>query len=287
MSTPRHGPRPAPPQETRAEVARRRLAQLAASFEATHDEDPFDRLVGPAQDATGAGSDVVDRALQAPARGAAQAPVPARGRRRADVAPRAGLSAVHLRVVATAAVAAGVLLTWWLLAERPRTSDVDRPLEVSARADPAAEGGAEDDGRVVVDVAGQVRRPGIVTLPAGSRVHEAIERAGGIKGALDQPTLNLARVLVDGEQILVGVDPPAAAVAGPGAGGTGGPGVAVNLNTATLEELDALPGVGPVTAQAILDWRTENGRFTSVDDLLDVAGIGEKTLEDLRDRVSV
>jgi competence protein ComEA len=291
VSTPRHGPRPAPPQETRAEVARRRLAQLAASFEATHDDDPFDRLVGPTQDASGAGSEVVDRALQRPAQGPEQAPVPARGRRRADVGPRAGLSAVHLRVVATAAVAAGVLLTWWLLAERPRTSDVDRPLEVSARADPtgapAAEGGAEDDGRVVVDVAGQVRRPGIVTLPAGSRVHEAIERAGGIKGALDQPTLNLARVLVDGEQILVGVDPPAAAVAGPGTGGTGGPGVAVNLNTATLEELDALPGVGPVTAQAILDWRTENGRFTSVDDLLDVAGIGEKTLEDLRDRVSV
>ncbi len=216
--------------------------------------------------------------------------MPARGRRRADIGPRAGLSAVHLRVVATAAVAAGVLLTWWLLAERPRTSDVDRPLEVSARAAPtaapASEGGAGGEGRVVVDVAGQVRRPGIVTLPAGSRVHEAIERAGGIKGALDQPTLNLARVLVDGEQILVGVDPPAA-VAGPGASGTGGPGVAVNLNTATLEELDALPGVGPVTAQAILDWRTENGRFTSVDDLLDVAGIGEKTLEDLRDRVSV
>ncbi len=281
MSTPRHGPRPAPPQETRAEVARRRLAQLAASFEATHDEDPFDRLVGPVQDPAAPTPDVAERG----------SPASVPGRRRADVRPRGGLSGVHLRVVATAAVAAGVLLTWWLLAERPRTSDVDRPLEVSARADPtggpAPDGTAESGGRVVVDVAGQVRRPGIVTLPAGSRVHEAIERAGGIKGALDQPTLNLARVLVDGEQLLVGVDPPAAAVAGPGAGGTGGPGVAVNLNTATLEELDALPGVGPVTAQAILDWRTENGRFTSVDDLLDVAGIGEKTLEDLRDRVSV
>jgi competence protein ComEA len=279
VSTRRHGPRPAPPQETRAEVARRRLAQLAASFEATHDEDPFDRLVGPVQDPVGPTPDGAERGSPAP------------GRRRADPRPRGGLSGVHLRVVATAAVAAGVLLTWWLLAERPRTSDVDRPLEVSARADPtgapAPEGAAESGGRVVVDVAGQVRRPGIVTLPAGSRVHEAIERAGGIKGALDQPTLNLARVLVDGEQILVGVDPPAAAVAGPGAGGTGVPGAPVNLNTATLEELDALPGVGPVTAQAILDWRTENGRFTSVDDLLDVAGIGEKTLEDLRDRVSV
>ncbi|MCX6408720.1 MAG: helix-hairpin-helix domain-containing protein [Propionibacteriales bacterium] len=283
MSTSRHGPRPAPPQETRAEVARRRLAQLAASFEATHDEDPFDRLVGPTQEAPGTTPSVADRAE----------PTPAGGRRRADAGARRGLSAVHLRVVATAAVAAGVLLTWWLLAERPRTSDVDRPLEVSARTDPADpaapahEGGTGADGRVVVDVAGQVRRPGIVTLPAGSRVHEAIERAGGIKGALEQPTLNLARVLVDGEQILVGVDPPAAAATGSGAAGAGGPGVAVNLNTATLEELDALPGVGPVTAQAILDWRTENGRFTSVDDLLDVAGIGEKTLEDLRDRVSV
>ena len=116
---------------------------------------------------------------------------------------------------------------------------------------------------------------------------DALEAAGGAQRGVDLTPLNLARVLVDGEQILVGVDPPAAAVAGPGTGGTGGPGVAVNLNTATLEELDALPGVGPVTAQAILDWRTENGRFTSVDDLLDVAGIGEKTLEDLRDRVSV
>lgn len=192
----------------------------------------------------------------------------------------------------TGAVAAGVLLTWWLVAERPRTSDVDRPLQVSARADatgdaPAQGAASGASAEVVVDVAGKVRDPGIVTLPAGSRVFEAIEKAGGIEGALEEPTINLARQLVDGEQILVGVEPaePGAAGATAGAGGTGG-GV-VDLNSATLAQLDALPGVGPVTAQSILDWRQENGRFTSVDDLLDVSGIGEKTLEDLRDRVTV
>lgn len=195
-------------------------------------------------------------------------------------------------MVTTAAVAAGVLLTWWLVAERPRTSDVERPLEVSARADGAGgPAGADVPEEVVVDVAGKVREPGIVTLPAGSRVFEAIERAGGIKGSLKEPTLNLARQLVDGEQILVGVEPadPAAAAASSGADSSGaaGPGGAVNLNSATLEQLDSLPGVGPVTAQSILDWRQENGRFTAVDDLLDVSGIGEKTLEDLRDRVTV
>lgn len=286
-------PRPAPPQETRAEVARRRLAQLTASFEATHPEDPFDRLVGPPTDPAASTSERPSPDEQHPGGRAAH------GRRRAEPARSAVLARLgpvgpaHLRVVVTAAVAAGVLLTWWLVAERPRTSDVDRPLEVSARADPApapSDGPASTaaSGEVVVDVAGQVRRPGIVTLPAGSRVFEAIERAGGIDGALEEPTINLARVLVDGEQILVGVDP--ALPAAPAAAGTGtaAPGGApVDLNAATLEQLDALPGVGPVTAQAILQWRTENGRFTTVDDLLDVTGIGEKTLEDLRDLVRV
>jgi competence protein ComEA len=281
-------PRPAPAEETRAEVARRRLAQLAASFEATHGEDPFDRLRG------GADPDVDERRVDrdAPGPAAAGHEPTGRGRRRAAPprrTPRIG--GAHLRVVATAAVAAGVLLTWWLLAERPRTADVDRPLSVSARADtspgPAAQQGGAT-GQVVVDVAGQVERPGIVTLPAGSRVFEAVEKAGGIVGELEEPTLNLARVLVDGEQILVGVeaaDP--AAVGGTPAGGAGGTGGAVDLNSATLEQLDALPGVGPVTAQAILDWRAENGRFAAVEDLLDVSGIGEKTLEDLRDLVRV
>ncbi len=234
------------PVETRAEIARRRLAQLAASFDA----------------------EVRSEA----------APEPPRARpRRVDAA--------HVRVLVTLAVAAGVLLTWWLLSERPRTSTPDA-VTLPTVASPSAS--APAGGELVIDVAGKVREPGIVTLPAGSRVHDAIDEAGGVRGKVDTTTLNLARVLTDGEQILVGVEPVAAQAGGgagpPAAGGSAGP--RISLGTATLEQLDTLPGIGPVTAQAILDHRAEHGPFTSVDDLLDVKGIGEATLADLRDRVT-
>ncbi len=147
----------------------------------------------------------------------------------------------------------------------------------------------------MVDVAGRVRRPGIVTLPWGSRVADALEAAGGVRPGVDLVTLNLARMLVDGEQLLVGIE--AATVPGPATpdptivprpGVTPGtPAVLVNLNTATLADLDTLPGVGPVTAEAILAWRTENGAFSTVDELLEVSGIGDVTLEELRDLVTV
>jgi competence protein ComEA len=135
-------------------------------------------------------------------------------------------------------------------------------------------------------VAGKVRRPGIATLPLGSRVVDALQAAGGARRGVGLGSLNLARVLADGEQILVGIEPvgaPEAAV-GPSGSPAGGK---VNLNTATAEQLDTLPGVGPVTAQAILDWRQKNGRFGAVEDLLDVKGIGDATLAELRDHVSV
>jgi competence protein ComEA len=141
--------------------------------------------------------------------------------------------------------------------------------------------------QVVVDVAGKVRRPGIATLPLGSRVADALRAAGGPRrGVRLGAALNLARVLVDGEQILVGVrappGPAAAAAAAPttSAGGTGttGPAALVDINTASSTELEALPEVGPVTAQAIVDFRTQNGPFTSVDELLEVSGIGDATL---------
>ena len=198
------------------------------------------------------------------------------------------IDAAHLRVLATVAVAAGVLLTWWLLSERPRTSSPD-PISLSAEATSppggAAASGAPPSGELVVDVVGKVKQPGIVTLPAGSRVHEAVAKAGGLRGKVDTSTLNMARVLTDGEQILVGVGPVAAA---PANGGTSASGATarISLGTATLEQLDTLPGIGPVTAQAILDHRSEHGPFTSVDDLLDVKGIGEATLEDIRDQVT-
>jgi competence protein ComEA len=139
-------------------------------------------------------------------------------------------------------------------------------------------------GTVVVDVAGRVRRPGIARLPAGSRVVDALRQAGGARGGVDLSSLNLARVLVDGEQILVGPVPGGAGPtqAGPGpAGGPAGQSGRVSLNSADLAQLETLPGVGPVTAQKILDWRAEHGAFSSVDELLEVDGIGAKTLAEI------
>jgi competence protein ComEA len=234
--------------ETRAEVARRRLAELVAAFEASAPpaEEPE-----PAQ--------------------TAQVHLPARR-----------LDPAHVRVLVTVAVAAGVLLTWWLLAERPRTASPDEPVALTSSEPSSQPSTRPAAGEVVVDVEGRVKHPGIVTLPAGSRVHEAVAKAGGIKGRIDVTGLNMARVLVDGEQILVGVEPVAASGSGPG----DAPGGKISLGSATLEQLDTLPGIGPVTAQAILDYRSEHGAFRSVDDLLDVKGIGQATLDDLRDQVT-
>ncbi|HET7328839.1 MAG TPA: ComEA family DNA-binding protein, partial [Nocardioidaceae bacterium] len=152
---------------------------------------------------------------------------------------------------------------------------------------------------LVVHVAGKVRRPGIVTLPAGSRVIDALQQAGGPRRGVDLSGLNLARPLADGEQILVGtpvpaaVPPPAPAIPGqpvPGVGAGVGAGVGpavVNLNTATSAQLEELPGIGPVTAASILQWRAEHGRFSTVEELLEVSGIGDATLADLRELVTV
>ena len=133
---------------------------------------------------------------------------------------------------------------------------------------------------LVVDVQGTVRRPGIVVLPAGSRVVDALKAAGGYTGRPARlASLNLARPLVDGEQIVAGT--AAQVVSLPSAlASAGGPGAGelVSLNTADQVALETLPGVGPVTATAILQWRAEHGPFTAVEQLLEVSGIGEKTL---------
>jgi competence protein ComEA len=173
----------------------------------------------------------------------------------------------------------------------------ESPLVPSPSAAGAGAGGAGAGGAdVTVDVAGKVRRPGVTTLPAGSRVADALEKAGGPRGRVDLSTLNLARVLVDGEQILVGRAARAGGVAGGVAGGTaagastaapGAAGALVNINTATSEQLDTLPGVGPVTAQKILDWRAANGAFSSVDELLEIDGIGDKTLAEMAPHVTL
>ncbi len=140
---------------------------------------------------------------------------------------------------------------------------------------------------VTVDVTGKVRRPGIVVLDPGARVVDALEAAGGARPGVDLSALNLARVLVDGEQVVVGEPAPTgpAASAVPSPGAPGGP--LVNLNTATQTELETLPEVGPVTAQAIVAWRDEHGGFTSVDELLEVDGIGDATLGQIAPYVTV
>ena len=155
-------------------------------------------------------------------------------------------------------------------------------------------------GVLMVHVVGQVRRPGVVRLPPGARVLDAVQAAGGATSSADFKHLNMARPVADGEQIVVPKPGEAIAAAGvPGAGGatTGGPGQGttgvgsagglVDLNAADASALDSLPGVGPVLAQRILDWRTQHGRFSSVDELGEVSGIGDKLLAQIGSKVRV
>ncbi|WP_208868148.1 helix-hairpin-helix domain-containing protein [Microbispora triticiradicis] len=144
--------------------------------------------------------------------------------------------------------------------------------------------------RVVVYVTGKVRRPGVFVLPPGARVADAIEAAGGVRKGASPGGVNLARHVVDGEQITVGSPAQSGTAAGPDAppGGVETPGGAVvNLNTATAAQLDALPGVGGVIAQRIVDYRDARGGFQSVDQLKDIPGIGERKFAELRDKVTV
>ncbi|MFF4464849.1 helix-hairpin-helix domain-containing protein [Streptomyces mirabilis] len=140
---------------------------------------------------------------------------------------------------------------------------------------------------IVVDVSGKVRSPGLQRLPAGSRVEDALRAAGGVRPGANTEGLNRARLLVDGEQVLVGVTGP---VMGGGSSATGiggsvsgaAPSAPVSLNTATVDQLDTLPGVGPVLAQHIIDYRTRHGGFRSVDELREVNGIGDRRFSDLQ-----
>jgi competence protein ComEA len=152
------------------------------------------------------------------------------------------------------------------------------PLNLRAEPPPAR--------KVVVHVVGQVYKPGLYSLPEGSRVDDAIKRAGGPKPKAALALVNLAAPVADGQQVVVPSNREAAqALAGGSmAGGAGGP---VHLNSATLDQLDELPGIGPVTAQKILDYRSEHGAFGSVEELDAVPGIGPATLDELRDLVDL
>ncbi|WP_455754459.1 helix-hairpin-helix domain-containing protein [Streptomyces parvus] len=174
----------------------------------------------------------------------------------------------------------------------PLRSGAPDPVPRPAAGQPPSAGGGNGSGQIVVDVSGKVHRPGVRRLPAGSRVEDALEAAGGVRAGTDVTGLNRARVLVDGEQVAVGL-PPGLPVAGaPGGGGVGagpagapggaGPAAPLSLNSATAEQLETLPGVGPVLAQHMIDYRTENNGFRSVDELRQVNGIGDRRFADLR-----
>jgi len=225
-------------------------------------------------------------------------------RRSVRIAP-AGRALGGLALLVALAVATAVV-AWWLARPReqalpPRVRTVGAPLragtvEPGHAADAPQPPAPVGTGRLFVHVVGAVRDPGVVELAPGSRVTDAVAAAGGVTRAAAPASVNLARPVVDGEQVVVARRGDQAARPGapvPGGAAAGVPGTSspapgpVDLNSATLDTLDGLPGIGPVLAQRILDWRTTNGRFSTVEELGEVSGIGEATLGDLRAMVRV
>jgi competence protein ComEA len=222
---------------------------------------------------------------------------------------RAG--AIALAVVAALAV---LVTVFTLMRDKPapvmsaRLPPVEKASTASPRssASPGAGQPVAPDRPVVISVVGLVHTPGLVTLAPGARIADALQAAGGPVNGADTIGLNMARPVADGEQIVVGLAPvagqptalgssvasgsvPVSGAPGPRPSVTVKPksGEVLDLNTATVEQLDALPGVGPVTAAAIVAWRQANGKFTSVDQLADVDGIGPARLDKLRSLVRV
>lgn len=263
-----------------AEAVSRRLATLSAELAAVRGE-PDDSTHTRVRERVDAPPPVV-------------LPVPGRHASRRLRIGGLQLGPAHLAVVAVVAALAVGLAAWWAVRDQAEAVPVSvtsapSPLASLAPTSPGSAGSpgeaTDPSAELVVDVAGKVRRPGIAVLPAGSRVVDALEAAGGARRGIDLTSLNLARPVVDGEQILVGVAPVPGVAGHLDAPATGD--ALVNLNTADEATLDTLPGVGPVTAGAIIAWRTDNGGFTSVDELLEVDGIGEATLEDLAPLVTL
>ena len=267
-------------------------------------DGPVDGAVdGPATSSAAAAGEVDPPTERAPGRHARR-PVPVGGRLTGWVADRVPvtlrgrvhLGAAQLGLVALVVAVGLVVTSWWMVRAAGREGTVAPPRPVATAMASAVTpvdaasgpGGAHpDEGTVVVDVAGRVRSPGIAVLPAGARVVDALEAAGGVRRGVDLTTLNLARVLVDGEQVLVHAPGashgPEQPVTGPGPSA----GSLVSINSADQATLETLPGVGPVTAASILAWREEHGAFAAVEELLEVSGIGPATLAELLPHVTL
>ena len=193
------------------------------------------------------------------------------------------LSRPQLAVYAAIAVALLLLGARWLRSDDrqdPAFGDVAR-----ASSGPSFElhGGG---GTMVVHVAGEVRKPGVYELPAGSRVTDAVDRAGGVSAQGAPDAINLAAQLADGQQVIVPARAPGASGAAPAVTDAAAAADApISLGTATVEQLDTIEGIGPVTAQDIVDYRDEHGGLSSVDELDRISGIGPATMDALRDRL--
>ena len=211
------------------------------------------------------------------------------------VADRHSVLAFVITAVVAAVIASAV--TWF---SRPTSEPVAPPALSATSETPVSDKGSPQSeaspsataATIVVSVVGFVATPGLVTLPEGARVADAIAACGGATPDADLTTVNLARLLTDGEQIAVGV-PGATGTGGETSGTTGGStepagsGAKININTASAEEFDSLPGIGPVIATRIIDFRTKNGKFKSVDDLSNVSGIGPSIMGNIKDLVTV
>jgi competence protein ComEA len=192
-------------------------------------------------------------------------------------------------VVVVAATMAGAGL--WYVRSLPKPVQVATTVQPQAAtaAEPGAPGASPTGPPIIVDVTGWVHQPGVYEFVQGDRVIDAVERAGGPRKGADLSVLNLAAPLTDGTQVIIqkrGAAGPAAAVPGSTGSAPSG-GSLINVNSASATELEALSGIGEVLAAAIVDYRTDNGPFASVDDLESVSGIGPATLEEIRDQVTV
>jgi competence protein ComEA len=217
--------------------------------------------------------------------------------------PHRRLTSRHLAVIAALTLLAVVVSVGWLLrakavpmavAMSPETAGVSSPTVSVSPSVASATPSASATPTILVHVIGAVAKPGVVRLPEGARVEDALAAAGGLRGDADPAELNLAAVVSDGTQIIVGTKAsPRGEVregstsSGSVPAGTGTVGAIIDLNTATLAQLDTIPGIGPVTAQAILDYRTKHGRFTRIEELQEVDGIGTKTYAQIAPHVRV
>jgi competence protein ComEA len=207
--------------------------------------------------------------------------------------PRQRFGRTHVGVISVLLMLGLVTAGWLILRARPvaiaspgEVVTMSTPQPTAAPASPSASQRAT---KLVIHVLGAVRHPGLVKLPESSRVHDAIDAAGGLTSHADPGELNLAQPLADGQQLVIGTkSDPAGEVRDGGESGTGGDSSAtarLDLNRANQAQLEELPGVGPVTAQAILTWRQQHGRFNRIEELQEVDGIGPKTYAQLAPHV--